>query len=396
MPRSTDRELLKSCDLFRGLDPSALDEWRASAAVRPFCAGATLFQQGDGPTHLHLLASGEVKLVHLTAEGGQLALGYHQPGATLGCVAMMGSMPYPVTAISVEAGVTLAWTAAQVEALLGRHPLILRNAARLFCRQTEELLQRVRELTTERVEQRVARAVRRLGTRRAPSLSPRRPLAPGVAPGPRRAHGDDPVHGEPHHKRLGAAGHRRERAPAGRGAQRRPSRPPPPDHGGDHAGPDDGVVVLGRTVDLVRARRDPLQEEEGTGRGGGGEEQGVQAEGQLVREPGDEAGDEHHGPERPGDAGRPLGAPAVRPRHHHARLPVLPRRASVAPECDAASRLHGGGNAGVMAEKGGPIVAPAQGRAERNGRRAAGSADRLRTDRARQKARRFATPFPDG
>jgi CRP/FNR family transcriptional regulator, nitrogen oxide reductase regulator len=162
MPCSTDRDLLGSSDLFRGVEPSALDEWRASAAVRPFCAGATLFQQGDDPTHLHLLASGEVKLVHLTAEGGQLALGYHQPGATLGCVAVMGSMPHPVTAISVEAGVTLAWTAAQVEVLLGRHPLVLRNAARLFSRQIEELLQRVRELTTERVEQRVARAVRRL------------------------------------------------------------------------------------------------------------------------------------------------------------------------------------------------------------------------------------------
>jgi CRP-like cAMP-binding protein len=72
----------------------------------------------------------------------------------------MGSMPHPVTAISVEAGVTLAWTAAQVEVLLGRHPLILRNAARLFSRQIEELLQRVRELTTERVEQRVARGGR--------------------------------------------------------------------------------------------------------------------------------------------------------------------------------------------------------------------------------------------
>ena len=83
----------------------------------------------------------------------------------------MGSMPHPVTAISVEAGVTLAWTAAQVEVLLGRHPLILRNAARLFCRQTEELLQRVRELTTERVEQRVARAVRRL--MEPPSARPR-------------------------------------------------------------------------------------------------------------------------------------------------------------------------------------------------------------------------------
>lgn len=171
MPYSTDREVVGSSDLFRGLPPAALDGLRASAAVRQLPAGAALLRQDDGPTHLYLVAGGVLKVVHITADGGQLALGYRRPGDLLGCVAVMKPAPHPVTAIAVEASVAWGWTSAQVESLLEEHPLVLRNANRLFCREIEELLQRVKELTTERVEQRVARAVQRLtgaGGRRAP------------------------------------------------------------------------------------------------------------------------------------------------------------------------------------------------------------------------------------
>ena len=156
------RDLLGSSDLFRELDSAALDELRASVAVRQLLTGATLIKQGDEPNHLYMVASGKVKLVHVTADGGQLALGYHQAGDVLGCAAVMRPMPHPATAIAVEKSVVFGWTSTQIEAFFEQHPVILRNAARLFCREIEELLQRVRELTTERVEQRVARAVQRL------------------------------------------------------------------------------------------------------------------------------------------------------------------------------------------------------------------------------------------
>lgn len=162
MPCSANGGPLGSSDFFRGLDPAAVDKLRASATLRPLAAGATLLQQGGQPTHLYMLASGEVKSVHVTADGGQFALGYHQAGDLLGCVAVMRPMAHPVTAIAVQNCVVLGWTTVQTEAFLEEHPVVLRNATRIFCRQIDELLQGVRELTTERVEQRVARAVQRL------------------------------------------------------------------------------------------------------------------------------------------------------------------------------------------------------------------------------------------
>lgn len=173
MPLSaTELEVLGSADLFQGLSPAARASIWASAALRQVPPGSVILNQGDEPSQVYVLVSGGVKLGHLTPNGGTIALEYCGPGDVVGCVAVLRPMPYPVTATAIETSVLIGWSAAQIEACFEEHPMLLRNMARIICARVDDLLQRLRELVTEPVEQRVARTLQRVlpvfeGARRA-------------------------------------------------------------------------------------------------------------------------------------------------------------------------------------------------------------------------------------
>jgi CRP/FNR family transcriptional regulator, nitrogen oxide reductase regulator len=64
---------------------------------------------------------------------------------------------YPATATATIDSVVLAWTAAQFERLLRCYPQLAANALAVVGGRAEQMLQRLREFTTETVEQRIAR-----------------------------------------------------------------------------------------------------------------------------------------------------------------------------------------------------------------------------------------------
>lgn len=177
-PCQTRPPRLGSADLFQGLSEAAQASIRASATMRQAPSGTVLLNQGDEPTLLYVVVSGGAKLSHITASGGTIALGYCGPGDLVGCVAVLRPMPYPATATAVEDSVLLCWGAAQIEACFEEHPILMRNLLRIVCAQIDDLLQRLRELATEPVEQRVARTLQRV----LPSLEAMRPRGEAAPP----------------------------------------------------------------------------------------------------------------------------------------------------------------------------------------------------------------------
>ena len=82
------------------------------------------------------------------------------------CSALCRCSPEPATSASataVVASVAARWDQSATRRLLDRHPRIVMNALTIVGQRLQELQNRYRELATERVEQRVARAVLRLG-----------------------------------------------------------------------------------------------------------------------------------------------------------------------------------------------------------------------------------------
>jgi CRP-like cAMP-binding protein len=159
-----DPQLIAQSELFRDMDPAALGAVLAGAVTRSAVPGSALFQQGDEPAQLFLVVQGRFKMSVVTADGAQMALRVMEPGDLIGCAAVFRKIPYPATATALEQGVVLAWPGAQLDRLIKLHPQIAINALAIIGGRTEEMLQRIREVTTESAEKRIARALFRLST----------------------------------------------------------------------------------------------------------------------------------------------------------------------------------------------------------------------------------------
>lgn len=148
--------------LFQGLDPRDISAIVSAAQRRRVTRHGVFFHQGAPASALHVLVQGRTKLVQTTAEGHQVVIRIVGPGDMFGGVALLGDAVYPATAEALSASEALLWPAPAVARLVARHPALALNALRVLAHRLGELQDRYRELATERVEQRVARALMRL------------------------------------------------------------------------------------------------------------------------------------------------------------------------------------------------------------------------------------------
>ena len=153
---------LEKNDLFNGLEPGELASIAQAGRVRRPKAGAYLFRQGAPAKNLYILVAGSIKMTQLTPEGHQVLLRVASPGDTIGAIAAVGNARYPASAQAVEDCTLLAWDSDSLLSLMERFPHLAINALRFMSRHVQEFQDRYRELATERVERRVARALLRL------------------------------------------------------------------------------------------------------------------------------------------------------------------------------------------------------------------------------------------
>lgn len=162
MSRPIRPELLESVPLFRDLDASALDAVVAAATVREVAAGGSFFRQGEAGAAFYVLLEGRVKVTQVTADGQQVVVRFAGPGEMLGCVALVSGSDYPGTAEVTESSRALRWDRTTSVALMERYPRLALNALAIQGGHLRMIQARCRELATERVERRIARAILRL------------------------------------------------------------------------------------------------------------------------------------------------------------------------------------------------------------------------------------------
>ena len=153
---------LATVPLFKGLAPDILRPIIALGHLTPMQAGTFFFNEGDDAERFFVLTSGRVKLTQLTAAGHQVVLGHIAPGDAFGGVGAFGNPIYPVSAETVEPSMALAWTSDTMQHVLETHSTVAINAVRFIAGRLHDLQRRYRQLMTERVERRVARALLRL------------------------------------------------------------------------------------------------------------------------------------------------------------------------------------------------------------------------------------------
>ncbi len=157
-----DVELLQRVELFQGIAPVDLMRIAQAAHRRQISAGTFLFHQGDPAEVIYVPVRGRLKLTQLTPEGHEVILRYVGAGEMSGATAAFGDTAYPASAETVEETVVLGWNNETMIQLIGEYPCLGLNILHLLSVRLQELQDRLREMSTERVERRIARALLRL------------------------------------------------------------------------------------------------------------------------------------------------------------------------------------------------------------------------------------------
>ncbi len=148
--------------LFQGLAADVLARIRGQARSRAIATGESFFHDGDEADAFFVLTSGRVKLTQLTPEGHQVVLRIIGAGDAFGGAGAFGDLTYPIGAEAVEPAVALVWTSQAIRQVLETEPRVALNAVQFVAGRLHDLQRRHRQLMTERVERRVARALVRL------------------------------------------------------------------------------------------------------------------------------------------------------------------------------------------------------------------------------------------
>ncbi|HEY3311325.1 MAG TPA: Crp/Fnr family transcriptional regulator [Anaerolineales bacterium] len=156
-------ELVRRSSLFKNVGAETLNAAMGGAIRRSIEEDGFFFLQGDEATHAYVLVQGRVKMLQLTPNGQQITLRIITPGETFGGVAMLRPQSgYPATAQASQNSTALAWDTATLRALVKQDPGISLNIMGLMHGYISELQERQGALTSERVEQRIARTLLKL------------------------------------------------------------------------------------------------------------------------------------------------------------------------------------------------------------------------------------------
>jgi CRP-like cAMP-binding protein len=101
-------------------------------------------------------------VTQVTSEGQQVVVRMVNPGDLFGIAKALQRLDYPGTATAVAESVVLAWPMGMWSEFLDRHPSLAVSAMQTVGSRLLEAQLRLRELSTEQVERRVAHAVLRL------------------------------------------------------------------------------------------------------------------------------------------------------------------------------------------------------------------------------------------
>ncbi|MBI4915877.1 MAG: Crp/Fnr family transcriptional regulator [Acidobacteria bacterium] len=160
---SDDRlSLLRRGPRFAELGDDELAGAHELATERSFACRETLFREGEEAEEFLVVLAGRVKLTQLGSDGQEVIARFLGPGDMCAAVAIFPGGTYPATAEAVEETRALGWRREPIDALLRRYPAFAVRAMRVLSERVRELQDRVRELSTERVAQRIARALVRL------------------------------------------------------------------------------------------------------------------------------------------------------------------------------------------------------------------------------------------
>jgi len=132
------------------------------ARERQYSRGQTIYIEGDNQRQVVLLTSGSAKMVQCGQDGSAVILRLCGPGELVGTLGISLQAKYRSTSQAVTKCSALVWESSVFESLAHQYPSLRLNVAYILYKQLEDMEDRFREISTERVASRLSRQVMRL------------------------------------------------------------------------------------------------------------------------------------------------------------------------------------------------------------------------------------------
>jgi CRP-like cAMP-binding protein len=162
--KKLDESLLTSLPPFRHLTCPQIREILDAATAHRFDPGVAVFSEGAPVERFFLLLDGHIRVIRTTPGGDQIIALHIAPGQLFGIGAALGRSHYPATAMSADDCLALAWPNRLWPAFTERYAGFATETYKIVGERLGEMNNRIVELATQQVEQRVACAILRLVT----------------------------------------------------------------------------------------------------------------------------------------------------------------------------------------------------------------------------------------
>jgi CRP-like cAMP-binding protein len=162
--KKLDESLLTDLPPFRRLSRPQIREILDAATPQRFDAGAAVFSEGMPVERFFLLLDGHIRVIRTTPGGDQIIALHIAPGQLFGIGAALGRMTYPATAMTADDCLALAWPNRLWSTFNAQYDGFATESYRVIGERVGEMNNRIVELATQAVEQRVACAILRLIT----------------------------------------------------------------------------------------------------------------------------------------------------------------------------------------------------------------------------------------
>lgn len=156
-------EAFKAIPLFAGLEEPALEALATAARTRTYSKGHVIFWEDDPGEAFYLLVTGEVKVFRWGADGREVVLAWLQAGDWFGEMALFEGRPRSASVVATAASTVVILPKPAFLMLVQTSGALLRTCLTVLCRRLRDADERLTDLAQLAVEQRIAKALLRLG-----------------------------------------------------------------------------------------------------------------------------------------------------------------------------------------------------------------------------------------
>ena len=154
--------LVQRSPLFANIPPADCREIVSAARESKFSRRDTIFLEGDPIRRVILLTSGSAKVIKLGQNGTEVILLLAGPGDVVEVTGLPAQGRHCSMAQALRASTALIWESAAFQALAERFPALRRNILNVVAERLQELQERYREISTEKVATRLSHQLLRL------------------------------------------------------------------------------------------------------------------------------------------------------------------------------------------------------------------------------------------